>query len=361
MTRPDPKPRGRVLAFLAGLVATLLLVAIVAGVGAWMTLYGPGPKARAGQETIVILKPGSGVAQIATTLKRAGVIRSDDAFRVAAKLTGSDRRLRAGEYRFPSGASLNYVIQKMKSGDVVRHFVTVPEGVTSAMAVRILNAEPVLTGEVEVPPEGSILPETYEVTRGETRAEVLQRMRDARDEVLAELWASRQPGLPFETPEEAVNLAAIVEKETSVPAERPHVAGVYINRLRQGMPLAADPTIVYGVSKGEPLGRGIRRSELDADTPWNTYKRAGLPPHPIANPGRASLAAVLKPMATKDLFFVADGTGGHVFAETMAEHDRNVVKWRKIEAERKAAAAAKASTPAAKAAPAPVPAPGAPK
>jgi len=339
MVSGTPRPRARFLAFLAGVAATFLLVLIFAGAAAWMTLYGPGPEAKGGAgSTIVILRPGSGVSEIGATLKRAGVVRSSETFRLAVQLLGADRSLRAGEYQFPSGASLNDIIRKMKSGQVVRHFVTVPEGRTSAMAVRILMAESVLVGDVEVPPEGSILPETYEVTRGETRAAVLQRMRDARDQALAELWAKRAPGLPFETPEDAINLAAIVEKETSVPAERPRVAGVYINRLRKGMPLAADPTIVYGVSKGEPLGRGIRRSELDADTPWNTYKRAGLPPHPIANPGRASIAAVLNPAITKELFFVADGTGGHAFAETAAEHDRNVLKWRKIEAERAARA-----------------------
>lgn len=334
----EPPRRTRFLAFLGGLFATLFVIVAVAAVGAGFALYGAGPKSKTGEPTIVILRSGSGVGEIATALKRAGVIRSPRSFRIAAQLLGADRSLRAGEYQFESGASLNSIIQKMKSGAVVRHFVTIPEGRTSAQAVRILIAEPILTGEVTVPPEGSILPETYEVTRGETRAEVLQRMTKAMDEAVDELWAKRAQGLPFETKEEAINLAAIVEKETRLAHERPRVAGVYINRLRLGMPLAADPTIVYGVSRGEPLGRGIRRSELDADTPWNTYKRAGLPPHPIANPGRASIAAVLNPAITKELFFVADGTGGHAFAETGAEHDRNVLKWRRIEAEARARA-----------------------
>lgn len=334
-TAPRQKP-ARLIAFLAGLSATLFLVVIFAGVGLWMTLYGPGPRTTSGADTTVILRPGSGVSEIASTLKRSGVIRSTDTFRVAVQLTGADRGLRAGEYQFKSGVSLNSIIRNLKAGSVVRHFVTVPEGRTSAMAVRILMAEPVLTGGVTVPPEGSILPETYEVTRGETRAAVLQRMTEARNKVLAELWANRAQGLPFDTPEEAINLAAIVEKETRLGSERPHVAGVYINRLRQGMPLAADPTIIYGISRGEPLGRGIRRSELDSDSPWNSYRHAGLPPGPIANPGRASIAAVLNPMVTRDLFFVANGTGGHSFAETYAEHERNVLRWREIEAARKA-------------------------
>ena len=333
---PPRLPRTRLLAFVAGLAATFFAVLILVGVGAWITFYGSGPEARQGNETIVVLRPGSGVSEIGSTLKRAGVIRSTDLFRVAVKLSGADRKLRAGEYRFASGESLNSVVNKLESGKVVRHYVTVPEGRTVAMAVRILNAHPVLTGTVEVPPEGTILPETYEVTRGESRAAVLKRMMDAREEVLADLWPKRAQGLPFTTPEEAINLAAIVEKETSKPAERPRVAAVYINRLRQGMPLAADPTIVYGVSRGEPLGRGIRRSELDADTPWNTYKRAGLPPHAIANPGKASIAAVLNPAITDELYFVADGTGGHVFARTYEEHARNVARWRQIEAAAKA-------------------------
>lgn len=334
----QPPRRTRFLAFVGGLFATLLVVALVALVGAGFTLYGAGPKAKAGDATIVVLRPGSGVGEIATSLRQAGVIRSSRSFRIAVQVLGADRRLRAGEYRFESGASLNSIIQKMKAGSVVRHFVTIPEGRTSAQAVRILMAEPVLTGEVTVPPEGAILPETYEVTRGETRAEVLQRMMKARDDVLEELWAKRAQGLPFQTMDEAVNLAAIVEKETRLAHERPRVAGVYINRLRQGIPLAADPTIIYGVTKGEPMGRGIRRSELDADTPWNSYKRAGLPPHPIANPGKASIAAVLNPAITKELYFVADGSGGHAFAETAAEHDRNVLKWRQVEAEARARA-----------------------
>jgi UPF0755 protein len=324
------------MAFFGGLFATLLLVLVFAGFAVGFTLYGPGPASKSGRPTIVVLQPGSGVAHIASDLKQAGVISSTDSFRLAAKLTGADRSLRAGEYLFPSRASLNSVLRMMKAGKVVRHFVTIPEGRTSAQAVRILMANPVLTGEAVAPPEGSILPETYEVTRGETRAAVLQRMMDARDKALAELWAHRAQGLPFSTPEEAVNLAAIVEKETRLANERPREAGVDINRLRAGIPLAADPTIIYGVSHGEPLGRGIRRSELDSDSPWNSYKHAGLPPGPIANPGRASIAAVLNPAITKELYFVANGSGGHSFAVTAAEHDRNVLHWREVEAAAKA-------------------------
>ena len=200
------------------------------------------------------------------------------------------------------------------------------------MIIEILMAEPSLTGVAAVPPEGSVLPETYEIQRGEDRAAVLQRMIDARDKLLAELWAQRQEGLPISTPEEAVILASIVEKETGVAEERPRVAAVFINRLRQGMRLQSDPTIIYGMSRGRPLGRGIRLSELNAATPYNTYMIDGLPPTPIANPGKASLVAVLAPPKTDDLYFVADGTGGHVFASTLEAHQKNVERWRQIEA-----------------------------
>src|SRR5690606_35865774 len=254
-------------------------------------------------------------------------------FRAAVTLTGSDRSLRAGEYRIESRASLRAVVRKLTSGEVVRHFVTLPEGRSSAQAVDILDANQVLTGEVEVPPEGSLWPETYEVTRGETRASVIARMRAARDEAVAELWATRAPNLPVSTPEEAVILASIVEKETGMDGERGLVAGVSVNRLRQGMRLESDPTIVYGVNGGRPLGRGIRLSELQRPTPYNTYLIPGLPPTPIANPGRQALEAVLNPPDTDYLFFVADGTGGHAFARTFDEHLANVARWRGIERE----------------------------
>src|SRR5690606_18966200 len=197
------------------------------------------------------------------------------------------------------------------------------------------------------PPEGSVLPETYQIERGDDRAAVLKRMMDAQEALLAQLWAKRHPGLPFDTPEEAVTLASIVEKETGVAAERPRVAAVFVNRLRRGMRLESDPTIIYGLTRGRPLGRGIRASELAAATPYNTYLIDGLPPTPIANPGRASLAAVLDPPKTDELFFVADGTGGHVFAKTYEEHLRNVAKWRALEKAKAAEAAASAEAKAA--------------
>jgi UPF0755 protein len=229
------------------------------------------------------------------------------------------------------------VLGDIRAGRVVRRLLTLPEGWTSGNAADAINAAAMLTGVAEEPPEGSILPDTYEIQRGEERADVVRRMREARDKVLAALWAKRQPDLPLKTPEEAVTLASIVEKETGVPSERPRVAAIFINRLRVGMPLQSDPTIIYGITKGRPLGRGIRASELAAATPYNSYKVAGLPPTPIANPGREALAAVLNPPKTDELYFVADGTGGHAFASTYEEHAKNVERWRKIERQRAAA------------------------
>jgi UPF0755 protein len=285
-----------------------------------------------------MLEPGKGVARIAGALADAGVIRSATAFSVAARLIGAGGDLKAGEYEIASRASLAQVLDQVRDGRVIRRSVTIPEGWTSAMAVDALNALPVLTGAVAEPPEGSLLPDTYAYQRGETRQAVLERMQAAHDKALADLWAERQPGLPLATPDEAVVLASIVEKETGIASERPRVAAVFTNRLRAGMPLQSDPTVIYGVSKGRPLGRGILASELARETPWNTYRRIGLPPTPIANPGRDALAAVLNPPATDELFFVADGTGGHAFAVTYAEHNANVQRWRAIERQRAAQA-----------------------
>ena len=331
---PAGKPRKaaggrsrRILSILVGLVALA-----IAAVLAWLYL-GPGPASRTGVTTVVLEK-GSGVAGIADQLAQAGVIRSKPVFMLASKLGGGT--LKAGEYAIPSRASLARIIADLKAGRVVRHVVTIPEGWTSEMAAEAVTRSPVLTGAAVAPPEGSILPETYEVRRGEDRAAVLARMREAQVKLVSELWPRRQPGLPFSTPEEALTLASIVEKETALPPERPRIAAVYINRLRLGMRLESDPTTIYGISQGRPLGRGITRSELAAATPYNTYQVAGLPPTPIANPGKASIEAVLNPPKTNELFFVANGDGGHVFAPSFTEHQKNVARWRAIEKQRAA-------------------------
>ncbi|HET9160517.1 MAG TPA: endolytic transglycosylase MltG [Caulobacteraceae bacterium] len=329
---PDGLPRERRLAVMAAGAAMTIVAALVLLIVVSQVIYRtPGPKAANGQVTNVILRPGAGVSEIGSTLARAHVVRSGAVFAAMAELSGAGRKLKAGEYDFPSGASMAKVTQMIRKGQIVHHVVHVPEGLTSEMVVDILMANPFMTGAAPVPEEGSILPETYEFRRGEDRAAVLQRMMDARDKVLGELWAQRKQGLPYASPQEAVILASIVEKETAKDNERPHVASVYLNRLKQGMRLGADPTVIYGISHGRPLGRGITASELSAATPYNTYAIDGLPAGPICNPGRASLAAVLDPAETNDLYFVATGQGGHVFAATEAEHEANVAKWRKVE------------------------------
>ncbi len=343
--RPTPKvriPKNRVpkrggaakSSFGVGLITaagTLGVFVLAALIGLWVVYWGPGPSAKEGEATIVTLPSGAGVSAIAANLKSAGVIRSTDLFRAAVSLSGADRKIRAGEYEVPSGASLATVVGLLVDGKAVRHYVTLPEGWSSAQAVDILMKQPVLTGEVEAPAEGSLWPDTYEVARGETRASVVARMQRAAKTKLATLWAQRSPNTIVTTPEEALVLASIVEKETGLASERPEVAAVFTNRLRLGMRLESDPTIVYGVTKGRPLGRGIRASELRAQTPWNTYLIDGLPPTPIANPGEEALKAVLNPPRSEYVFFVADGTGGHVFARTYPEHLLNVARWREIE------------------------------
>ena len=319
--------------------ASLILLLILLAGAAWAIwgYLGPGPASKADPTTVVLPK-GAGTSQIAAQLSQSGVIRSQLLFIAAAKLGGGS--LKAGEYEIETGASLARILSDLRAGRVVRHLITVPEGWTSEMAAQAVARQPVLLGEAAAPPEGALLPETYEFRRGETRAAVLARMQEAQTRLLAQLWPKRQAGLPFASPEEAVALASIVEKETALPAERPRIAAVYINRLRAGMRLESDPTTIYGISKGRPLGRGITRAELAQVTPYNTYQVAGLPPTPIANPGRAAIEAVLNPPKTEELFFVANGQGGHAFAASFAEHEKNVARWREIERQRAQAATA---------------------
>jgi UPF0755 protein len=326
-----PGPR-RLLPILGGVAAAIVVLVLAAIVWAALAWAGPGP---AKQDTTVVLARGSGVAGIAAQLEQTHVVGSAGAFRLFAKLTGADRKIRAGEYAFPAHASLAKVLNMMATGQIVRHWITVAEGMTSAQVKARLDASDVLDGPVDLPPEGALLPQTYEVVRGEARVQVVAAMRQARDATLDRLWAGRAPGLPVRTPEEAMILASIVEKETGVPAERARVAAVYENRLVKGMRLEADPVVAYGVSGGLPLGHGLTRSELERVTPYNSYRVAGLPPTPIANPGEASIAAVLHPAQTQDLYFVANGTGGHSFSATYEEHAKNVERWRTIESSRK--------------------------
>lgn len=295
---------------------------------AWV-MVGPGPAARLGGYTNVVV--GGGLSGVARGLASLGVIRSATAFKVAAVLTGAARQVRAGEYRIPSHASLFRILSILRRGFAVRHLLTIPEGLTSAAAADIVRREPFLVGPVSTPPEGAILPETYEIRRGESRAAVISRMALAEDRLVEQLWKDRAPGLPYANPSQAVVLASVVEKETALPRERPRIAAVFINRLRKGMRLESDPTVIYGLSRGVPLGRGLRASELASASPYNSYRVPGLPPTPIANPGKAALAAAMHPALTDDLFFVADGSGGHAFASTFDAHRRNVARWRRIE------------------------------
>lgn len=295
-----------------------------------------GPASLSGDDATVFDVPlGQSVAQIAHKLEREGLIRDALIFRLGVTWKRSENKLRAGEYAIPAGASMIEIMDILREGKVLLYKLTIPEGLTSAQVVRLLEADEHLVGDLaDLPSEGSLLPETYFFPRGTTRRALIERMEQSQLDVLTELWDNRAAGLPISTPYEAVILASIVEKETGV-GERPQVASVFVNRLKRGMHLASDSTIIYGLTGGEPLGRGIRQSELKKVTPYNTYVIAGLPPTPIANPGRDSLAAVLNPLKTEYLYFVADGTGGHAFASSYREHQRNVASWRRIEHEQK--------------------------
>ena len=312
-------------------VSVAVLLAVSAGV-LWFILQkqyeAPGPLA---EEAVVVVPRGAGLAAIADDLAAAGVVGDARAFALGVRLFGDARALQAGEYAFAAGSSMKDAAELLASGHIVVHRLTVPEGLTSVEIVALLEAAEPLTGTIDaVPPDGALLPETYHFHRGDSRSVVLQRMAESMTEALAALWPQRSENLPLNTPEEAVVLASIVEKETGVDSERPLVAGVFVNRLRKGMPLQSDPTVVYGITLGKaPLGRSLTRKDLAAATPYNTYQIAGLPPAPIANPGRAALAAVLHPAETDYLYFVAAGDGGHAFAKSLAEHNSNVAKWRK--------------------------------
>jgi UPF0755 protein len=322
----------RVLWVLGGLIAAgLVLGALVWGVLAYADylLDEPGP---ANTAQTVLLDKGDGVRAIAAKLETAGVIRDARIFRLEIWRLGIRRSLKAGEYAIPPAASMRAIASMLAEGKVLLHKFTLAEGLTTAQALRLLQADAVLQGTITLhPSEGALLPDTYLYSRGETRDSIVARMERAQRDLIAQLWPARAANLPFKTPQEAIILASIVEKETGVDSERPRVAAVFVNRLRIGMRLQSDPTIIYGISKGEPLGRGIRQSEIEGVTPYNTYQISGLPPTPIANPGRAAIAAVLNPLITKDLFFVANGTGGHSFAASAEEHARNIQRWRAFE------------------------------
>lgn len=310
----------------------LLFLVIVAG-GAWFweqqNFQAPGPLPK---DAVILVAPGDRVATIAQHLQDAGVVQNGDLFRLGLRIRNLQSTLKAGEYGFPAHVSMADVAGILASGKSIQHKLTAAEGLTSEMIAKLINADPVLVGDaVATPEEGSLLPETYLFTRGTTRAQLVAQMTAAQKKLLARLWPARVGVLPVKTQAEAITLASIVEKETAIPEERRHIAAVFANRLRMGMKLQSDPTIIYDITRGYPLGRGIRQSELDRASPHNTYAIPGLPPTPICNPGKDSIAAVLNPATSNDLYFVANGTGGHVFSATIAEHEQNVAKWRHIE------------------------------
>lgn len=319
----DSRRRGVSLPLAAAVAVLVLLLGLANAV-----YFGSGPAAREGHVTHVTIESGAKLPQIARRLKEAGVIDSPMAFMTAATLTGSAKSLKAGQYAFPSRSSLARVLEALRAGAVMRFSITIPEGFTSAAAVRLLNHTDGLTGEAAAPPEGALLPETYDLRRDERRDKVLARMVEARNRLVDRLWTHRAANLPYRSADEGVILASIVERETAKASERPHIAAVFINRLRKGMRLESDPTVIYGLTQGEPLGHGLRVSELRRPTPYNTYLVSGLPPTPIANPGRAALKAAFDPQNTDDLFFVADGRGGHVFSDSYEVHLQNVARWR---------------------------------
>jgi len=355
---PDlpPRRRGGLLATVSGLLTLSVVLAI--GVMIGFTLFErqvkePGPLPG---DKVVVIPSRSGTTEIAQALAREGVIAHTALFEWAARLSG--KALKAGEYTFKAHASIGDAIDTLASGRQVQHAITFPEGLTSEQIVARLNENDILTGDInEIPAEGSLLPDTYKFERGATRQQIVNLMRAKQREVLADIWKRRSADIPVKTPAEMVTLASIVEKETGRADERPRVAGVFVNRLNKRMKLQSDPTIVYGLVGGRgTLGRGIQRGEIERATPYNTYVIEGLPPGPIANPGRAALEAVANPSRTKDLFFVADGTGGHAFAETLEGHSRNVARWRQVERARQAPTP-DAAVDKAEPAPAPVPTP----
>jgi UPF0755 protein len=341
---PAPPPRlrrrrGGMLAALSGLL-TLLVAAAIAGFFGLTVLQrevtAPGPLQA---DKVVLIPRNTGTNEIAELLRREGVIAQPTLFELYALVNRRRGPLKAGEFQFKAGASIDDAIDTLVQGKSILHAVTIPEGLTSEQIVARLQENEVLSGTVaEVPREGSLLPDTYKFERGMTRQQLVNAMQTAQKQALAQIWQRRSSELPFRSPDELVIMASIVEKETGRADERTRVAGVFINRLGRRMKLQSDPTIVYGLVGGKgTLGRGIQKTEIEKATPYNTYVIDGLPPGPIANPGRAALEAAANPSRTRDLYFVADGSGGHAFAESYDQHLRNVARWRQLEQAKAAA------------------------
>ena len=334
----NKKKRSRTLKLMQLLMSLSFFAAIgIAGFYMFTRLQvdKPGPLTK---EVLFEVGKGQGLSVISSRLQKDGIISNRRIFALHAVASKSAKKLKAGKYAIPQAASMQDVLNILVKGKAIFYQVTLPEGWTSEQVVNALKAHPQLAGSIEaIPPEGSLMPDTFQFSEGANRRELLATMAAAQEKYLQKLWPSRQKNLPLKTPEEALILASIVEKETGRSSERKRVAGVFVNRLRKGMKLQSDPTIIYGLVGGKgKLGHPLRRSEMAKKTGYNTYQINGLPPTPIANPGRKAIEAVLNPADTKDLYFVADGTGGHAFAPTIKGHNNNVRKWRKIEAKRRA-------------------------
>lgn len=345
--RRSRRARNQVVVFLNFVLSLIIFIAIV-GIGVFWygktEFEGPGPL---DQTTDFMVRDGAALKQIAAGLERQGIVANQRIFSLGAQGILGDDTLKAGEYEIKAHASMRDIVELMQSGKSILHSFTVPEGQTVQQVFDRLRTAEMLVGDLpeEMPAEGALLPETYKFSRGTTRAEIIAQMLNGQTRALEQVWARRAPDLPLASPEELVILASIVEKETARADERPRVAGVFINRLNRGMRLQSDPTIIYGLfgGAGKPSDRPIYKSDVEKPTPYNTYVINGLPPTPIANPGREAMEAVANPSRTKDLYFVADGTGGHAFAETLDEHNSNVARWRRLEAEQKQAAEAAAA------------------
>ncbi|MGZ3358030.1 MAG: endolytic transglycosylase MltG [Xanthobacteraceae bacterium] len=343
-TRPSRRARNPLVIVGNAIITVLVLVLIVVG-GALVVGKGrfeaPGPLQ---EDKVVTIPPRSGIMDIADLLTREGVMDAHRLVFIGGVFALNARsELKAGEYLFPKGASVKDVVETIVEGKVVQHQLTIPEGLTSEQIVARLLESDILSGNVkDVPREGSLLPDSYHFNRGFTREQMIQRMRQAQDRLVREVWERRNPDLPLKTPDQLVILASIIEKETGKPEERTRIAAVLTNRLKQKMKLQSDPTIIYGLVFGKgTLGHPLTKSEIAQPTPYNTYIIDGLPPGPIANPGRGAIEAASNPARTKELFFVADGTGGHAFAETYDQHLKNVARLRALEGEQKG----EASTP----------------
>ena len=324
------------LVFMLGFLAVIVAVAGFLWLSSEMSK--PGPLA---QETVVTVKSGETLSAVATRLENQGILHSARPLLLKAKLDGTDLAIKSGEFVIPAESSAAEVLSKLVEGKAVLHKIALPEGRTTAQLLKTIADNKVLKGEMpkDPVPEGSLLPDTYLFNRGMTRIQLIEKMQAEQKRLIDELWEKRQADLPIKTKEEAIILASVVEKETGIDGEREMIAGLFTTRLKRGMRLESDPTIIYGVSKGEPLyhkdgrRRTLFRSEIDRKTDWNTYQIDGLPKTPICNPGREAIEAVLNPHETGHIFFVADGKGGHLFAKTLAEHNRNVAAYRRYERE----------------------------